>query len=119
MSYKETFNKIMSSSLFRLDGEDIDLTQALTDLGNQVMEADEADWNLGELLDCSLPDLIVGAYWALTEWHGGQHSSTYAAMCSLGRVFNPGYASGPEEGTSEEYAYQVVNEYYQDLYKNV
>ena len=32
----------------------------------------------------SLDNLIVGAYWHYTEWHGGQESQEYAALCALG-----------------------------------
>lgn len=112
MTYKETFNKIITSFLFRLDGADIDVTQSLTDLGNQVAATEDVEWALGEFGECMLGDLIVGAYWCLTEWHGGQSSKTYAAMCSLGRVFSPGVANGPEPDTGEVIAYDIISEHY-------
>lgn len=106
------YEKIMSSSVFRLDGPAIDLTQALTLLANSVHAApeDAVRWSLGEGLEATLDDLIVGAYWALTEWHGGQESATYAAMCALGRVYSPGM-EGPDR---ENAAYQIINQYYEN-----
>ena len=107
------FNRIMNSSLFRLDGEDVDLTAELTNLGNAVMSEGETDWSIGEYLECDLVSLIIGAYWALTEWHGGQDSDTYAAMCSLGQVYSPGMTDGPEPDSSKQDAYNVVCSYYE------
>jgi hypothetical protein len=117
MSYKKTYNKILSSSLFRLDGKDINLTKQLTKLGNKVHKAKNPDWHLGEYSECCLSDFIIGAYWSLTEWHGGQNSKTYEAMCSLGQVFNPGHTNGPEPESGESLAYEVINEHYLNLNK--
>ena len=50
-------------------------------------------WCIGEGGECDLADFIVGAYWHYTEWHDGQYSPTYAALCSLGTVFQPGMSS--------------------------
>lgn len=87
------FHKIMKSAVLRTDGPDIDLTQELTLLANSVHAApeDAVKWDLGECLEATLGDLIVGAYWALTEWHAGQESATYAALCALGVVYSPGW----------------------------
>jgi hypothetical protein len=109
------YEAIMRSNVFRLDGPPIDLPRALTLLGNAVhgRETDEFIWSsLGEFTEAPLGDLIVGAYWALTEWHGGQASPSYAAMCSLGQVFKPGCASGPEPDSGESSAYEMVNEWF-------
>lgn len=73
-------------------------------------ETDDSTWSIGEFGFFSLPDLIVGAYWHLTEWHGGQDSKSYAAMCALGQVFSPGMSSGPEDGTGEYDAYTLLEE---------
>lgn len=108
------FDAIMKSSLFKLDGPEIDLPKALIELGNAVKEneTDESLWSLGEFSECDVGSLISGAYWALTEWHGGQSSQSYAAMCALGRVFSPGHTSGPEPESSEEIAYQIVGDWF-------
>lgn len=105
------FNRIMQSSLFRTDGPAIDLPESLAALGNAVRdsETDESTWSLGGCDACTLGGLIVGSYWALTKWHGGQSSPEYAAMCALGRVFSPGpCASGPEPESDESDAYDAV-----------
>lgn len=105
------YNAIMRSEVFRNNGPQIDLPRALTLLGDAVhnRETPEGIWSdLGEFTEASLGDLIVGAYWALTEWHGGQFSATYAALCSLGQVFSPGFADGPEPESGEFTAYELI-----------
>lgn len=71
----------------------------LVELADLLAESptDENTWYIGEFNLCPLGELIVGAYWHLTEWHGGQSSQTYAALCSLGQIFNPGMSSVEEE----------------------
>jgi len=106
------YNAIMRSEVFRNDGPQIDLPRALALLGDAAhnRETQEAIWSdLGEFTEAPLGDLIVGAYWALSEWHGGQGSPTYAALCSLGQVFSPGCADGPEPDSSEFTAYELVS----------
>jgi len=51
---------------------------------------EEIDWGMGEDLYCSLDGLIVGAYWHYTEWHAGERSLSYKALCALGSIFTPG-----------------------------
>ena len=111
---------IAGSSVFRLDGPAIDLPAALIALANAVHELPDTDetefiWSsIGEHTECPLGDLIVGAYWALTEWHGGQSSDTYAAMCALGQVFKPGMSGGPEPDSGEESVYEMINTYFSE-----
>ncbi len=110
------YRAIMNSEVFRTDGKPIDLPRALTLLGNAVhgRELDEFVWSsLGEFTEAPLGDLIVGAYWSLTEWHGGQSSPSYAALCSLGQVFSPGCTSAPEDDEPEATAYELVNAWFE------
>ncbi len=110
------FNRIMQSSLFRTDGPAIDLPEALAALGNAVRnnDTDETTWSLGECDICTLGGLIVGSYWALAEWHGGQSSPEYAALCALGRIFSPGRcASGPEPESDECTAYDAISAWFE------
>ena len=114
---------IAESSIFRIDGATIDFPAALIDLANAVHSLDHGDddtefiWSsVGEHTECPLGDLIVGAYWSLAEWHGGQEPDTYAALCALGRVFNPGMSDGPEEGSCEYGVYEMVNTYLDELH---
>lgn len=105
----ERVRAIVEKSLTRVDSTlDYPRTiEALTLLGNVVNAADtdEDTWSLGEC-GYSLDSLIVGAYWHLSEWHGGQWSESYAALCSLGNVFSPGMTSGPEPDSCEMLVYQ-------------
>jgi hypothetical protein len=111
------YNAIISSEVFRIDGKPIDLPRALRLLGKAVHshETDEFIWSsLGEFTEAPLGDLIIGAYWTLTEWHAGQSSPSYAAMCSLGQVFSPGHASGPEPDSSEAIAYELIDQWFKN-----
>jgi len=106
------FYKILRSDLFRADGKPIDLPQALINLCNAIEGCQDVDWYLGEGEETDLASLIIGAYWSLSEWHGGQSSNTYQALCALGGVFHPGMACGPEEDSVEKNIYHTFNNYF-------
>jgi len=73
-------------------------------------EGDNDEWlYIGECSSATPDSLLIGAYWHLTEWHGGQYHPTYAAMCSIGQVFQPGMTNGPEEESSEHDVYTALN----------
>ena len=111
------FNRIMASDLFRLNGDKIDLCEELLALVKAVNEEESLDefiFDMGEGGECCLGDLIVGAFWAFQEWHGGQDSKEYAVMCELGSIFNPGMANGPEEDSPEETAYEQINQWFEE-----
>tara|TARA_R110000824_G_scaffold366642_1_gene555328 strand:+ start:70 stop:450 length:381 start_codon:yes stop_codon:yes gene_type:complete len=116
MNTKKQFNKIAESSLFRLDGEKIDILDELQTLCECIeensaaaeYEDEETNWGMGEGGECTLDELIIGAYWALTECHAGQESQSYAVMCSIGQIFQPGMTSGPEEESGEKTAYDLI-----------
>jgi hypothetical protein len=105
---------IMRSEVFRCDGPAIDLPRALTLLARAVhgRELPESVWSLGDYTESPLGDLLVGAYWSLTEWHAGQWSPSYAALCAVGTVFKPGCTSGPEPDSPEAAAYELCNEWF-------
>jgi len=107
------FDSILSSSLCRIDGPKIDLLETIRDLCDSICDEEETDWNLGEFQEFDLASFLVGAYWSLTEWHGGQETETYATLCSIGEVFSPGMTSGPE-GDSEQSAFDLVSAYISD-----
>jgi hypothetical protein len=109
----------MRSNIFRLDGPPIDLPRALTLLEKALHkhELPEEIWcSLGEFSEACLGDLIVGAYWACSEWHDGQCSDTYAALCSLGQVFSPGMTDAPDSEESEFTAYELIGEWFARQY---
>ena len=122
MSYRSVenqFNVIMKSDLFRLNGPKIDLCKELQALVVEIQQTEDPDcglWSIGEFLDCSLDSLIVGAYWALTDWQGGQGTPEYATLCKIGEIFSPGMSSLDEENTSECDAYQQVCDYFSKKY---
>ena len=114
---------IAASSIFRIDGATIDLPAALIALADAVHAMDHTDdstesmWStVGEHTECPLNDLITGAYWALSQWHGGQASDTYAALCALGRIFHPGCTSGPEPESGEDTVFTLINRHFDELH---
>jgi hypothetical protein len=115
MPIVRAYHKIITSDVFRTDGQPIDLCQCLIDLADAInaAEIDEFMWSLGYSTEASLDCLVIGAYWALTEWHGGQHSPEYAALSALGSIFTPNMASGPEEGEPEYAAYEMIGQYFE------
>lgn len=112
------WNKIEKSNLFLLNGEKIDLCETIQELVGEI-KSDEEWVYWGENSFCDCPSFIIGAYWALTEWHGGQCSPEYAAMCAIGSVFSPGMTSRPEPDSCETDAYNAVNEYFKTLNERV
>ena len=114
----ERLYNVIDCSLFRINGSlDYDrITDAIISLANTVHNYDgdtENIWyTIGEGGECSLGDLIVGAYWHYTEWHGGQWSKGYQALSALGQVFNPGMTSIESEIADESpavAAYEQLN----------
>ena len=102
---------VVDNALFTINGKlGYDrVSDAIIALANAVHEYDGDNndmWSIGEFGECSLDNLIVGAYWHYTEWHAGQWSKGYAALCALGQVFSPGM-TGPEDDNS---AYMLLNE---------
>ena len=113
MTTKEAYDKIMESEVFRINGPKIQLSEALIDLGNCIKNEDETDWSMGEGNEATLDSLVIGAYWILTEWHSGQTSITYAALSTLGSIFNPGMSSAPTEDDSEYPAYDLLGRHFE------
>ena len=90
------------------------LTDCFILLGNMVnnLAEDNDDWfYLGEsTYSGGIDALIVGAYWHFTEWHGGQQSKSYAALCALGQVFSPGMSTIEDEEGGGLDVYTTLNE---------
>ena len=87
------------------------VTDAIISLANAVADYDgDSDdiWYIGEFgYMGGLDNLIIGAYWHYTDWHGGQWSQGYAALCSLGRVFSPNM-SMLDDDDAEFMTYQAL-----------
>ena len=108
----ERYYRVIDRSLFTTAGAlDYDrLTAAIIQLADAVHEYDGDTgvvWCIGEFNACCLADLLVGAYWHYTEWHGGQWSRGYAALCAIGRVFDPGMAM-PERENGAYLALEIM-----------
>ena len=71
-------------------------------------------WAIGESGYCDLASLLVGAYWHYSEWHAGQCSLGYHALCAIGQVYSPGMTNGPEPDSSEQSAYEQLAELAQE-----
>lgn len=113
MTTKTALNTILSSSLFRLNGPEINLCEAIQSLCDAISAEDKTNWSLGEFEECTLDSFLIGAYWSLTEWHGGQSSPEYAALCAIGSIFSPGCTSPPTSDDEPEYwPYVAVNNHF-------
>lgn len=89
------------------------LADALTIFAWACYRQDLETWiDVGEFADYRADELLAGAYWALVEWHGGQDSDTYAAMCAINAVFDPGGTDGPEPDSGEVEAYNAIDAHY-------
>lgn len=111
------FRTILESSLFRLNGQRIDLCDLILDLCHAIQSEEETDWCMGEGGECTLDSFLIGAYWSLTEWYGGQASDEYAALCAIGSIFSPGCTSAPTSDDEPEYwPYVAVNNHFARLY---
>ncbi len=104
------YSAILESDVFRLSGPAIDLPEALLSLAVAVRdhETDESTWGLGEHTEVPLGDLIVAAYWTLSEWHAGQSSVEYQALSTMGQIYSPGCTNGPEPESCEAIAAEML-----------
>jgi len=78
------------------------------------VETDESVWQIGEFEAADLGSLLVGTYWFLSDYHSGQDSEEYEALCDAGDIYSPNMATGPEPDSSEELVYQA----WEDKIKN-
>lgn len=114
---EQKHKEIIESELFRIDGKPIDVPMAFIELCQLINGVDdEFIWYIGEDTDACLDDLLVGAYWAFTDWHGGQESDSYAALCAIGGIYSPNMASGPEQGTAAQDTYDMIDEWFKAKY---
>ena len=97
----ERLFNVIDNSLFTINGKLCydRITDAFILLANEISqtETDESVWTIGEFGYASLDSLIVGAYCHYSEWHGGQYSKSYVALCALGAIFTMGYGWMEEE----------------------
>ena len=106
------FNAAITSTIFRLEGKEINLNKVLQNLCYEIKtEEGEIDWNMVEGAECCLADLIIGGFWAYTEYHEGQYSDSYKTLCELGSVFQPNMSSPPSEEEPEHTAYSLICEH--------
>jgi hypothetical protein len=103
---------VIDNALSRVDSSlDYDrLCDALILLAAKVSDYEGQDtedcWYIGECGEFCLVDLIVGAFWHFSEWHGGQSSKGYAALSAFGMIYNP----NSETVDADNGAYQALND---------
>jgi len=101
-------HNLIYSNLCTINGTlDYDrLTDAFILLANMIEEYDGEDndelWAIGEFT-FNLPDMLVGAYWHFTEWHAGQASKSYQALCAIGQVYSPNMETVDEDNMIYQY----------------
>jgi len=81
----ELFTIDASMSYYGVLGLIDSLAQAVIDT-----ETDEFVWDIGEFQINSLDQVIIGAFWFLSEHHKGQDSREYQVLSTLGEIFSPG-----------------------------
>lgn len=107
----ERYFNVLNRALFRIDSnlEYDRIIEGFIKLANAIAEYEgetESIWYLGEYTECTLDEMIIGAYWHFVHWSGGQASMTYAAQCALGCVYQPNMECEDEDNA----AYQMLNE---------
>ena len=115
MKTEKIFDRIQESNLFRINGNEIVIITELSklcDCINQdeiILDNDiNSLWEIGEYTDFCLDDLIIGAFWAMTDCHEGQYSESYALLCKLGEIFTPNMSSLESENDSVKYVYEQI-----------
>lgn len=105
---------VIHRSLFTINGRlSYDrITDGIIRLAVMVQETETDDFTLtdiGENTECCLSDLIVGAYWHYSHWHGGQNSKGYKALSELSGIYSPGMESEPETESGEYSGFHMLN----------
>lgn len=110
-SHIEKLATDITNTLFTADPvyDYFEITEAFIELALKINEADSEEtediWYIGENSYCMLMDLIPAAYWHYTEWHGGQASKSYEALCTLGTIYTPNLEQPPQ--SEEDSGYDV------------
>ena len=114
------FFRVVDRNLFRTDGKlgYKRTLEAIERLCDEVLktDTDEDVWYIGEFGSCTLDSVIVGAFWFMTDYHGGQDSLEYRVYSRLGDIFKPGCSSGPEDESSEKDVYEMLERLHEELY---
>lgn len=111
----ELFDKL-NKALFRMDSTDTytDVVEDIGSLAISVKSDEDSDWFLGESGACTLDQLLVGAFWFFTDYHGGMFSPEYRSLSRLSEIYNPGMTHGPEPESPEVSVYEAL----EGLYKS-
>lgn len=117
---KQSFD-IIIKALFRIDAT-LTYTETILEiekLCNLIIETEteESVWNIGEYDEACLSDLISGAFWFFTDYHGGEFSLEYRVFSRLGEIFKPN-CSTLEEDCPEHEVYQMLEELVNKYKKN-
>ena len=71
------------------------LVQTFIVFANVVNKEDYEDdfWSIGEFETADIGSVLEGAYWFFSDYHSGQFSDEYKALCAIGKVFSHGRCS--------------------------
>lgn len=115
------YNSVLQSELFRIDGKPINLAAHVLAIvqGIQDQPANDDAWlYLGEYSECSLPDFIVGAYWASQCWTDGSgQGEANIIYNALAEVFHPGLLSLDRDKYNGLLAHDAVDQYLEKVNK--
>ena len=123
LSSIKRLHRLVEHNLFMITGNldymrTIDAIAALSGAIEAYQGESEDIWYL-EGIGCAEPDhILIGAYWHLTEWHGGQFSRTYEASCIIGRIFQPGMSVKPDPESCEHDVYLQLQDMAEGYHSN-
>ena len=110
----KNLQKIIARSLFRINpplskGR---ILIAIGKLADMVADSGEGEniWYLSD--DYPTADILIGAYWFCSHYHGGQRSPEYLILSKIGRVYSPAkLARGPKPDSVESDTYQNLENF--------
>ena len=83
----------------------------------EAHDGESEDIWLIEGMASSPDDVLIGAFWHLYEWSGGQASRSYEVSCIVGRIYSPGFTDGPEPDSCEEDVYSALADMAEEHYR--
>jgi hypothetical protein len=105
----ERFFNVVDRSLFTINTNlSYERTlEAIERLCQEIIKADTSDdesvWWIGEFKNCSLDNLIVGAYWYCADYNDEDHPLECRVYDILGDIYYPNMSHGPEDCELDAY----------------
>tara|TARA_R110000851_G_scaffold264328_1_gene416889 strand:+ start:843 stop:1520 length:678 start_codon:yes stop_codon:yes gene_type:complete len=102
-AYNDIYKSILTiNPVFNYD----QLAQKFIDLSTLIsaLPDDNDSWYyIGEFNESDLMNTVIGAYWHYSQWHSGQNSISYAALCALVSIYTPNMECEPSNPDDSGY----------------